>query len=155
MWGDIELPALWFAIVAATLKLGGYNAGDRQAAGSSCSARRRCCRSTGSFAAHGVESAAISGASIMAFSAVDVHYSRMALNNITTPFFWTVCFFFVMRGLRSRRPVDWTLAGITGGVSEHFYYGTRLLPFILGRLCFTFSWCIGGRQRDMSGKSGG
>jgi hypothetical protein len=67
----------------------------------------------------------------MAFSAANVHYSRMALNNITTPFFWTVCFFFLMRGLRSRRPTDWTLAGLAAGLSEHFYYGTRLLPFIL------------------------
>jgi 4-amino-4-deoxy-L-arabinose transferase-like glycosyltransferase len=75
--------------------------------------------------------AAIAGTGIMAFSAANVHYSRMALNNITAPFFWTVCFFFLMRGLRSRRPTDWTLAGLAAGVSEHFYYGTRLLPFIL------------------------
>jgi len=75
--------------------------------------------------------AAIAGASIMAFSAANVHYSRMALNNITTPFFWTVCFFFLMRGLRKQRPTDWTLAGLAAGLSEHFYYGTRLLPFIL------------------------
>jgi hypothetical protein len=69
----------------------------------------------------------------MAFSAADVHYSRMALNNITTSFFWTVCFFFLLRG-RSRRATDWVFAGLAGGVSEHFYYGTRLLPFIL--ICF-------------------
>jgi 4-amino-4-deoxy-L-arabinose transferase-like glycosyltransferase len=67
----------------------------------------------------------------MAFSAVNVHYSRMALSNITTPFFWAVCFFFLTRGLRSRKPADWTLAGLAAGISEHFYYGTRLLPFIL------------------------
>src|SRR5437899_4499918 len=67
----------------------------------------------------------------MAFSAANVHYSRMALSNITTPFFWAVCFFFLLRGLRRGRPVDWTLAGLAAGISEHFYYGTRLLPFIL------------------------
>jgi hypothetical protein len=78
-----------------------------------------------------VIAAAIAGASIMAFSAANMHYSRMALNNITTPFFWAVCFFFIMRGLRRRRPTDWTLAGVAAGVSEHFYYGTRLLSFIL------------------------
>jgi hypothetical protein len=55
----------------------------------------------------------------------------MALSNITTPFFWAVCFFFLTRGLRSRKPADWTLAGLAAGISEHFYYGTRLLPFIL------------------------
>jgi 4-amino-4-deoxy-L-arabinose transferase-like glycosyltransferase len=67
----------------------------------------------------------------MAVSAVNVHYSRMALNNITTSFFWTTCFFFIVRGLRTRRPLDWTVAGLAAGASEHFYYGTRLLPFIL------------------------
>src|SRR5262249_24124285 len=75
--------------------------------------------------------AAIAGASIMAFSAANVHYSRMALNNITTPFFWAVCFFCIIRGLCHRRLIDWTLAGLAAGVSEHFYYGTRLLPFIV------------------------
>lgn len=131
LWGDIELPALWFAIVAVTLKLGGLTLATVRLPAALFGAATVVpfygfLRSTWGRAA------AISGASIMAFSAVDVHYSRMALNNITTPFFWTVCFFFVMRGLRSRKPVDWALAGITGGVSEHFYYGTRLLPLIFG-----------------------
>lgn len=79
----------------------------------------------------------------MAFSAANVHYSRMALNNITTPFFWAVCIFFIVGGLRSRRPADWTLAGLAGGLSEHFYYGTRLLPFVFGGFVsylFVFHW---------------
>jgi hypothetical protein len=36
-----------------------------------------------------------------------------------------------MRGLRSRKPADWTLAGLAAGIGEHFYYGTRLLSFLL------------------------
>jgi len=36
-----------------------------------------------------------------------------------------------LRALRSRRPSDWILAGLSAGLSEYFYYGTRLLPFIL------------------------
>jgi 4-amino-4-deoxy-L-arabinose transferase-like glycosyltransferase len=130
LWGDIELPALWFAIVAATLKLGGITLAAVRLPAALFGAATvvpfyALLRSVWG------RVAAITGASIMAFSAVDVHYSRMALNNITTPFFWTVCFFFLIRGLRTRMPLDWTLAGIAGGVSEHFYYGTRLLPFIL------------------------
>jgi 4-amino-4-deoxy-L-arabinose transferase-like glycosyltransferase len=130
LWSDIELPALWFAIVAGALKLGGIG----------LAAVRLPAALFGAATVlpfygfvRGVwgRIAAIAGASIMAFSAANVHYSRMALNNITTPFFWTACFFFLMRGLRSRRPTDWTLAGLAAGVSEHFYYGTRLLPFIL------------------------
>jgi len=68
---------------------------------------------------------------MLAFSASNIHYSRLALNNITTPFFWAVCFLFLLRGLRSRQPLDWSLAGLSAGLSEYFYYGTRLLPFIL------------------------
>jgi hypothetical protein len=55
----------------------------------------------------------------------------LALNNIVTQFFWATCFFFLLRALRSRRPSDWVLAGLSAGLSEYFYYGTRLLPFIL------------------------
>jgi hypothetical protein len=75
--------------------------------------------------------AAITGTALLAFSAVSVHYSRITLNNIATPFFWSVCFFFLLRGMRSRRPMDWAAAGLAGGLSEYGYYGTRLLPFIL------------------------
>ena len=130
LWSDIELPALWFALVAGVLKLGGIGLGVVRLPAALFGAATvlpfygfvRCVWG---------RAAAIAGASIMAFSAANVHYSRMALNNITTPFFWALCFFFIMRGLRNRRPVDWTLAGLAAGLSEHFYYGTRLLPFIL------------------------
>ena len=64
-------------------------------------------------------------------SVSNVHYSRLALNNIVTQFFWATCFFFLLRALQSRRPSDWALAGLSAGLSEYFYYGTRLLPFIL------------------------
>jgi hypothetical protein len=67
----------------------------------------------------------------MTFSVSNVHYSRLALNNIVTQFFWVTFFFFLLRALRSRRPSDWALAGLSAGLSEYFYYGTRLLPFIL------------------------
>ncbi|MGH9517648.1 MAG: ArnT family glycosyltransferase [Terriglobales bacterium] len=129
LWGDIDMPALWFAIVAGFLKVGG----------TALSVARLPAALFGAATVvpfYGLlrnawgRVAAISGACIMAFSAVDIHYSRMA-PQITTPFFWSVCFFFLMRGLRSRRAIDWTLAGLAAGLSEHFYYGTRLLPFIL------------------------
>ena len=130
LWSDIELPALWFALVAGALKLGGIGLGVVRLPAALFGAATvlpfygfvRCVWG---------RAAAIAGASIMAFSAANVHYSRMALNNITTPFFWTLCFFLILRGLRNRKPVDFALGGLTAGLSEHFYYGTRLLPFIL------------------------
>jgi hypothetical protein len=130
LWSDVELPALWFAIVAGALKLGGIALATVRLPAALFGAAT-VLPFYGLVRGVGGRVAAIAGASIMAFSAANVHYSRLALNNITTPFFWAVCFFFLMRGLRSRRPTDWTLAGLAAGVSEHFYYGTRLLPFIL------------------------
>jgi 4-amino-4-deoxy-L-arabinose transferase-like glycosyltransferase len=130
LWSDIDLPALWFAIVAGVLKLGGIGLATVRLPAALFGAAT-VVPFYGLVRGVWGRVAAIAGASVMAFSAVNVHYSRMALSNITTPFFWTVCFFFLMRGLRSRKPADWTLAGLAAGISEHFYYGTRLLPFIL------------------------
>jgi 4-amino-4-deoxy-L-arabinose transferase-like glycosyltransferase len=130
LWSDIELPALWFAIVAATLKVGGIGLAVVRLPAALFGAATvlplyALLRNVWG------RVAATAGATLMAFSAANVHYSRMALNNITTPFFWAACFFFIVRGLRRRSLTDWTLAGLAAGVSEHFYYGTRLLPFIL------------------------
>jgi 4-amino-4-deoxy-L-arabinose transferase-like glycosyltransferase len=131
LWSDIELPAIWFVIVAGALKLGGIGLATVRLPAALFGAAT-VLPFYGLLRGVWGRVAAIAGASIMAFSAANVHYSRMALNNITTPFFWVVCFFFIVRGLRTRRPVDWALAGVTAGLSEHFYYGTRLLPFVLG-----------------------
>jgi 4-amino-4-deoxy-L-arabinose transferase-like glycosyltransferase len=130
LWSDIDLPAIWFAMVAGVLKLGGIGLATVRLPAALFGAAT-VLPFYGLVRGVWGRVAAIAGASVMAFSAVNVHYSRMALSNITTPFFWTVCFFFLMRGLRSRKPADWTLAGLAAGIGEHFYYGTRLLPFLL------------------------
>jgi 4-amino-4-deoxy-L-arabinose transferase-like glycosyltransferase len=138
LWSDIDLPALWFAIVAGLLKLGGLGLATVRLPAALFGAAA-VLPFYGLVRGVWGRVAAIAGASVMAFSAANVHYSRMALSNITTPFFWTVCFCFLMRGLRSRKPADWTLAGLAAGISEHFYYGTRLLPFIVvGFLSYLF-----------------
>jgi 4-amino-4-deoxy-L-arabinose transferase-like glycosyltransferase len=130
LWSGIDLPALWFWIVAVSLKLGGNSLAMLRLPAALFGAATvlplyALIRGTWG------RSAAIAGTAIMAFSASNVHYSRLALSNIVTQFFWATCFFFLLRGLRSRRPSDCALAGLAAGLSEYFYYGTRLLPFIL------------------------
>lgn len=130
VWGDVELPALWFLIVSAFQKIGGnlLEVIRLPAALFGAATVVPCyllLRETWG------RQAAIAGAAILAFSASNVHYSRLGLNNIVTQFFWIICFLFLLRGLRDKRLVDWTFAGLFAGLSEHFYYGTRLLPFIL------------------------
>ena len=64
------------------------------------------------------------------FQRFECSLQPLALTNIVTQFFWATCFLFLLRALWSRRPSDWALAGLSAGLSEYFYYGTRLLPFI-------------------------
>jgi 4-amino-4-deoxy-L-arabinose transferase-like glycosyltransferase len=134
VWGDVELPALWFLIVSVFLKIGGTMLSMLRLPAALFGAVTvvpfyLLMRETWG------RVAAITATAILAFSASNVHYSRLGLNNIATQFFWVACFLFLLRGLRDKRPVDWALAGLSAGLSEYFYYGTRLLPFILAGFC--------------------
>ena len=130
LWGGIELPALWFMIEALFM----------QAGGALLSVIRLPAAIFGAATVVPLyllvrsqwgRTAAITGSCILAFSASNIHYSRLALNNIVPQFFWTACFLFLLRGVRRRQPLDWAVAGLFAGLSEHFYYGTRLLPILL------------------------
>ena len=117
LWSGIDLPALWFWFVAVFLKLGGTSLAMLRLPAALFGAATvvplyALLRGTwGRYAA-------IAGSAIMAFSISNVHYSRLALNNIVTQFFWATCFFFFLRALRSRRPSDWVLAGLSAGFSD-------------------------------------
>ncbi|HEY3172820.1 MAG TPA: glycosyltransferase family 39 protein [Thermoanaerobaculia bacterium] len=126
----LSLPALWFAGIAASLKIGGVTLAALRLPSALFGAATVIPVYLLLRLAWG-RAAAIVGAAIMAFSASNVHYARVTLNNIVTPFFWTVCFYFLLRGLRTRRALDWALAGLAGGLGEYSYYGTHLLPFVL------------------------
>jgi len=130
LWSGIDLPALWFWIVALFLKFGGSTLATLRLPAALFGAAT-VLPLYGLIRGTWGRSAAVAGAAMLAVSASNVHYSRLALNNIVTQFFWATCFLFALRGLRSRQPFDWALAGLVAGLSEHFYYGTRLLPFIM------------------------
>jgi 4-amino-4-deoxy-L-arabinose transferase-like glycosyltransferase len=130
LWHGIDLPALWFWIVSRFLKVGGSTLATLRLPAALFGAAT-VLPLYGLIRGTWGRYAAIAGTAILAFSASNIHYSRLALNNITTQFFWTTCFLFLLRGLQSRRPLDWAMAGLSAGLSEYFYYGTRLLPFIL------------------------
>ena len=117
LWSGIDLPALWFWIVAVSLKLGGNSLAMLRLPAALFGAVT-VLPLYGLIRGTWGRSAAIAGTAIMAFSASNVHYSRLALSNIVTQFFWATCFFFLLRGLRSRRPSDWALAGLSAGLSD-------------------------------------
>jgi hypothetical protein len=130
VWDGIDLPALWFVGIAASLKIGGLTMAALRLPAALLSAPV-VMPVYGLLRSVWGRAAAIASASILAFSASNVHYSRVTASNSVTAFFWALCLFFVLRGLRLRRPADWALAGLAAGLSEYTYYGTRLLGFIL------------------------
>ncbi len=59
-----------------------------------------------------------------------VHFSRLAINNVIDPMWGTLAFFYLLRGLRTRGGLEFALAGVTLGLAQYFYAGSRLLPVI-------------------------
>ncbi len=129
-WVDTTLPSMWFIVAAAFMRLTGPTLAGVRLGVAVVGAltvlpvygigRLVWGRLGGALAAFAV-----------AVSAAYVHYSRTSIINITTPFFWAICFYFLLRGLRSRRPGDFVWGGIAAGLSMYTYYGTRLLPYVL------------------------
>src|SRR5205807_2289786 len=62
---------------------------------------------------------------------VSIHYSRISFPNPGVPLGWAFCFYFILRGLRTRRPNDFVWAGLAAGFSMYAHYSTRLLPFVV------------------------
>ncbi|MFL5734342.1 MAG: ArnT family glycosyltransferase, partial [Chloroflexia bacterium] len=153
LWTDINLPALWFVVVAGSLKLGGVTLAMVRLPAALFGAAT-VVPFYGLVRGVWGRTAALAGSAVLAFSASNLQYSRVTLNNIVTPFFWATCFFFLMRGVRSGRPSDWALAGLAAGLSEYTYYGTRLLPFVLVVFCaylLAVHWRAAGRYLGRMG----
>ncbi len=70
---------------------------------------------------------ALAGALVLLAFPPHLHYSRLALNNIADPLFGTLALACMARGLRTRRRIDWALAGAMLGLAQYFYEGGRLI----------------------------
>jgi hypothetical protein len=57
--------------------------------------------------------------------------NRLGINYTQTTLFEVVTFYFLFRGLRSRRWWDFAISGLFLGVGLYLYYASRLVPFIL------------------------
>ncbi|HVG01104.1 MAG TPA: glycosyltransferase family 39 protein, partial [Chloroflexia bacterium] len=130
VWLNLGLPSLWFWFQAQFLHLFGVNlVGLRFITGL-----------VGALTIIPVyllarlvwgRTAALLSAVPVTFLIVILHHSRQSSNNIATGLFWTFCFYFLLKGLRTRRPADFVWAGLWAGTSQYTYYGTRLLPYLL------------------------
>ena len=130
LWDGHDLPGLWFAAIGASFAAFGHTLAALRLPAALAGAMT-VIPFYGLVRAVWGRVAALSGASVLAFSASNLEYSRVTVNNIVTAVFWASCFFFLLRGLRRRRPLDWVLAGLSGGLSEYGYYGTRILSPLL------------------------
>jgi 4-amino-4-deoxy-L-arabinose transferase-like glycosyltransferase len=75
--------------------------------------------------------AATIAATLLATSAVHIHFSRLAINVIEVPFFACLCLLFLVRGINERRDIDHLLAGMMAGLAIYFHFGSRLIGLVL------------------------
>jgi|GEM_PF-1067179 len=129
-WYETSLPSLWFALSGALLHLVGTGL-DGTRAGVALAGALTVVPVYGLGRLLAGRVAALIAAFALATAPVAIHYSRVSIINSTTPFFWAVCFYFLLKGLRSARPSHFAWAGLAAGLSMYTYYGTRLLPYLL------------------------
>ena len=129
-WWGTSLPSLWFAVSGWFMNIAGTGLGGVRF-GVALVGALTVIPLYGLTRLLAGRTAAALAAFALATSPVAIHYSRTSINNITSAFFWTLCFYFLVRGLRSNRVGDYAWAGLVGGLSMYTYYGTRLLPYIL------------------------
>jgi DNA-binding beta-propeller fold protein YncE len=86
----------------------------------------------------GVRTALIAGV-LLAIMDVSIYFGKLGLNNIMTPFFLVLGVYFLARGLRSMRSLDFVLAGFSSMLTLYFYFAGRLTPFLIaGMLGYLF-----------------
>ena len=70
--------------------------------------------------------------------------NRLGINYTQTTLFEVTTFYFLFRGLRSRKWWDFAACGLFMGAGLYLYYASRLVPFVV--LGFLFSACIADRS---------
>jgi hypothetical protein len=68
---------------------------------------------------------------LLAVSHWYVHFSRLGLNNILTPFFGVLAFYFLLKGLHSRKELDFVWSGLAVGFGLYTYHASRLVPLMI------------------------
>ena len=74
---------------------------------------------------------AVISTTLLAVSHWYIHFSRLGINYIQTPFFELVAFYFLMRALRFRQESDFVWSGLAVGLGFYTYYASRLVPFLV------------------------
>jgi len=87
---------------------------------------------------------ALLSAILLASYHYSIHYGRMAINNIWDPFFALGAFYFVSKGVESRRVGDWLVAALFVGFSVYLHAGSRLTEVMLAT--YLLYWLVRDRS---------
>jgi hypothetical protein len=74
--------------------------------------------------------AAVIAGFFIAFQSAAAFFSRQEFSNDTTPALMTATLYFLVRGLRTRRYLDFVQAGFAAGLSLYYFAGGRLVPLV-------------------------
>jgi 4-amino-4-deoxy-L-arabinose transferase-like glycosyltransferase len=88
---------------------------------------------------------------LLAVSYWPVHFSRIGINYIQTTCFEVLAWYFLVRGLRRQRALDFALCGITLSLGLYSYYASRLVPVLLAMV---LGWQIIEKKPVFSEKTG-
>ncbi len=75
--------------------------------------------------------AALIGAYFIAFSYWAINFSRIGFRAIMVPFILVFAFYFLLRGVRTKKIHDFVLAGLIYGLGLHTYIAFRVSPLVL------------------------
>lgn len=78
--------------------------------------------------------AGLVAAGLLAVSDFAIHFSRTAGESTITLFTWAACFYYLYKGLRTMRWLDFALSGLAGGLTLYGYVSGKLLPLFLAVL---------------------
>lgn len=75
--------------------------------------------------------AGLVGAYLMAFSYWAINFSRIGFRAIMVPFLLSFSFYFLFKGLRTKKLHDFMIAGLIYGLGVHTYIAFRVSPIVL------------------------
>lgn len=75
--------------------------------------------------------AGLIGAYLVAFSYWAINFSRIGFRAIMVPFLLSFAFYFLFKGLRTRKLHDFIVAGLIYGLGVHTYIAFRVSPLVL------------------------
>ena len=75
---------------------------------------------------------ALVGAAFLAVYHLHIHFSRLALNNMTAAWVAVLALYFAARATRTQKPLDFGLAGAAAGLCLYTFIGGRAVPLVAG-----------------------